>query len=171
MAMMHLPLFRGHQVFDRRTAVTLDRIFAAKHGIVNLDASFWQMSCYGSPVPKPRYITPGAMLRRISFHRRPYFSRSRPLDGSTQGIRKCSVPVSPAGHRQRDAKSWSGRPILPSRKSGRREPGWMRVPGAPLLSSAQPSGLCCHRASTASTAYGHARPARRAVEVPDMSEA
>ena len=154
MAMMHLPLFRGHQVFDRRTAVTLDRILAAKHGIVNLDASFWQMSCYGSPVPKPRYITPGAMLRRTP----------STGDHTSVGVVRSMVQLResenvpflchPPGHRQRDAKSWSGRPILPSRKSGRREPGWMRVLGAPLLSSAQPSGLCCHRAR---------RPARHTV--------
>ncbi len=67
MAMMHLPLFRGQQVFNRRSAVKLYRILAAKHGIVNLDASFWQMSCDGSPVPKPRHITPGAMLYREPF--------------------------------------------------------------------------------------------------------
>jgi hypothetical protein len=64
MAMMHFPRFRNQQVFNRRSAVKLHRILAAKHGIVNLDASFWQMSCDGSPVPKPRYITPGAMLCR-----------------------------------------------------------------------------------------------------------
>jgi len=71
MAMMHLPLFRGQQVFDRRSAGKLYRIFAAEHGIVNLDASFWQMSC-------DEIASPAAMLHRTgghampqSFHRRP----------------------------------------------------------------------------------------------------
>ena len=52
------------QVFDRRSAVKLYRIFAAEHGVVNLDASYWQTSCDGSPVPKPCYTAPGSVLCR-----------------------------------------------------------------------------------------------------------
>ena len=79
MAMMHLPLFRGQRVFDRRSAVKLYRIFAAEHGIVNLDASFWQMSC-------DEIASPAAMLHRTGGHAMPQSFHRRP----------CPPPMSPA---------------------------------------------------------------------------
>lgn len=40
-------LFRGEQVFDRRSAVEDYRSLAVRHGLVNLDASGSQASCDG----------------------------------------------------------------------------------------------------------------------------
>ena len=62
MAMMHLPLFRGRQVFDRRSAVDFYRIFTAEHGVVNPDTSYCETGCDGSRVPKPCYTAPEAIL-------------------------------------------------------------------------------------------------------------
>jgi len=55
---------RAEQVFDRRSAAKLYRIFAAAHGVVNPDTSYWEMGCDGSPVPKPCYTALGTMLCR-----------------------------------------------------------------------------------------------------------
>ena len=47
--------YAAEPVFDRRSAVKLYRSFAAEHGVVNLDASYCETSCDGSPVPMPCY--------------------------------------------------------------------------------------------------------------------
>ena len=54
----------AEQVFDRRSAVKLYRIFAAEHGGVNPDTSHCETGCDRSLVPKPCYTAPGSVLCR-----------------------------------------------------------------------------------------------------------
>jgi hypothetical protein len=54
----------AEQVFDRENAVEYSGILAAEYGVVNPDTSYGAIVCDRSPVPKPCYAAPGAVLCR-----------------------------------------------------------------------------------------------------------
>jgi len=56
--MSDLQFLSVEQIFNRRSAVKLCRIFAAEHGVVNPDTSCYETGCDGSPASE-------AMLHRL----------------------------------------------------------------------------------------------------------
>jgi len=66
-----LKVSHAEQVFDRRSAVKLYRIFAAEHGVVNRDTPYSATGCDGSPASE-------AMLHRTGVPAMPQSFRQKP---------------------------------------------------------------------------------------------
>ena len=105
------------------------RIFAAEHGVVNVDAPFWQMGC-------DEIASPAAMLQRTggrampeSFHWRPC-PECRPLDSWTprlkrrwiDGARQRSVPPESSGRSESEKRHGVSGTIQPAGRGMTREP-------------------------------------------------